>query len=122
VAGHEADVVGVVVEEIFGEGGCAEGVLEDVEVAFPVGIAVGVVFPELVAGEPECCGLVEAVGKAVSGGLATGGVAAPAPGGHPLTAVSGGVVVDGDEAYMAIAEFLAPGVDALGADVVFFGG
>ena len=48
---EEEAVVGVVVEEILGEDGGAEGVLEDEEVAFPVGITVGIVFPELVPGE-----------------------------------------------------------------------
>ena len=32
---QEETVVGVVVEEVFGKGGCAEGILEDEEVAFP---------------------------------------------------------------------------------------
>ena len=45
---QEEAVVGVVVEEILGEGCCAEGVLQNEEVAFPVGITVGIVFPELV--------------------------------------------------------------------------
>lgn len=44
---QEEAVVGVVVEEILGEGGGTEGILQDVEVAFPVGISIGVVFPEL---------------------------------------------------------------------------
>ena len=46
----EEAVVGVVVEEILGEGSRTEDVLQDEEVAFPVGISVGIVFPELVAG------------------------------------------------------------------------
>ena len=50
---QEEAVVGVVVEEILGEGVGTEGILQDVEVASPVGISIGVVFPELVAGEPE---------------------------------------------------------------------
>lgn len=49
---QEETVVGVVVEEILGEGCSAEGVLQDEEIAFPVGIPVGIVFPELVPGEP----------------------------------------------------------------------
>lgn len=49
---QEEAVVGVVVEEILRQGGAAEGILQDVEVAFPVGIPVGVVLPEHVAGEP----------------------------------------------------------------------
>ena len=70
---QEEAVVGVVVEEILGKGGCAEGVLEDEEVTFPVGIPVGIVFPELVPGEPERCSPVEAVCEPVAGGLAPGG-------------------------------------------------
>ena len=121
---QEEAVVGVVVEEILGKGGCAEGVLEDEEVTFPVGIPVGIVFPELVPGEPERCSPVEAVCEPVAGGLAAGGVAGPAAGGHPLMAVAGSIGVDGYQADISFAQLLAPGVDALGAgaegDVVFF--
>ena len=42
-------VVGVVVEEILRQGCTTEGILQDEEVAFPVGITVGVVLPELVS-------------------------------------------------------------------------
>lgn len=44
----EEAVVRVVVEEILRQGGTTEGILQDVEVAFPVGISVRVVLPELV--------------------------------------------------------------------------
>ena len=47
---QEEAVVGVVVEEILRQGCTTEGILQDVEVAFPVGITVGVVLPELVPG------------------------------------------------------------------------
>ena len=112
---QEEAVVGVVVEEILSKGRCAEGVLQDEEVAFPVGIAVGIVFPELVPGEPDCCGPVEAVCQPVAGGLATGCVAGPAAGGHPLMAVAGSIGVDGDQADIAFAQLPAPGVHSLGA-------
>ena len=56
-------VVGIVVEEILRQGCTTEGILQDVEVAFPVGITVRVVLPELVSGEPERCGTVEAIGQ-----------------------------------------------------------
>ena len=112
---QEEAVVGVVVEEILGEGGGTEGVLQDEEVAFPVGISVGVVLPELVPGKPKRSGTVEAIGQMVAGGLATGGVAGPAAGGHPLMAVAGSVGVDGYQADISLAQLLAPGVDALGA-------
>ena len=67
---QEEAVVGVVVEEILRQGGTTEGILQDVEVAFPVGISVRVVLPEFVAGKPERCGQVEAIGKPVSSRLA----------------------------------------------------
>ena len=79
-------------EEILGEGCCTKGVLEDVEVAFPVRISIEVVLPELVPGKPERCGAVEAIGQMVAGGLATGGVTGPATGVHPLLAASGGSI------------------------------
>lgn len=112
---QEEAVVGVVVEEILGEGGGTEGILQDVEVAFPVGISIGVVFPELVAGEPERSGLVQAIGKLVTGRLPFTCVAGPAADVHPLLAIAGSIGVDGDQADIAFAKLPAPGVDALGA-------
>ena len=44
---QEETVVGVVVEEILRQDGTTEGILQDVEVAFPVGITVGLVLLEL---------------------------------------------------------------------------
>ena len=49
---QEEAVVGVVVEEILRQSGGTEGILQDVEVAFPVGISVGVVLPKFVPGKP----------------------------------------------------------------------
>ena len=48
---EEGEVSGVVVEEVFTEGAGAEGVFEDGEVGFLVGVTVGVVFADLVAGK-----------------------------------------------------------------------
>lgn len=50
----------------------------------------------------------------ITGALATGSVADPAAGGHPLLAVAGSVGVDGDQADIALAQLPAPGVHALG--------
>ena len=111
----EEAVVGVVVEEILRQGCCTKRILQDVEVGFPLGISVGVVFPELVPGKPERSGAVEAIGQMVTGRLATGGVASPAAGVHPLLAVAGSVGVDGDQADIAFAQLPAPGVHSLGA-------
>lgn len=120
---QEEAVVGVVVEEILGEGVGTEGILQDVEVASPVGISIGVVFPELVAGEPERSGLIQAIGKPVTGRLPFTCVAGPAADVHPLLAIAGSIGVDRDQADIAFAQLPAPGVDALGAcpkgDIVF---
>ena len=108
-------VIGVVVEEILRQGCTTEGILQDEEVAFPVRISVGVVLPELVPGTPKRSGAVEAIGQMVTGGLATGGVAGPAAGIHPLLAIAGSVGVDGDQADIAFAQLPAPVVHAFGA-------
>ena len=68
---EEAEVFSVVVEEALREGGCTQGAGEDGEVGLEVGVAVGVVFPDLVSGKLEFGGLVEAGGQLVAGGLAT---------------------------------------------------
>ena len=55
----------VVHEEVFGEDCGAEGVAEDVEVFFPVGVVVGVVCSDASAWEVLFCCFVEAFGKFV---------------------------------------------------------
>lgn len=120
---QEEAVVRVVVEEILRRGSGTEGILQDVEVAFPVGIAVGVALPEFVPGKPQRRGSVQAIGKLVTSRLATGGVTSPAACVHPLLAIAGSIGVDRDQADIAFAQLPAPGVDALGAcpkgDIVF---
>ena len=122
---QKGQVFPVVHEEVFGEDGGAAGVAEDVKVGFEVGIAVARVLAEFVAGTMEDGGFIKAVGKAVAGGLSTGGVGAPAAGVHPLGAVSGGIDVEGDEADVVGSELGAAFVDTAHAlrewDVVFFG-
>ena len=96
------------------------GVAEDVEVFFPVGVAVaGVVGADGFAFESVAGGLVEAGGEGVGEGVAFGGVAGPAGGGVPAGAVAGGVDVDADEDDVGFAEGGAVGVDA--ADAFFEG-
>lgn len=74
---EEGEVIGIVVEKVLREGAGAEGVLQDSEVRFPVGVSVGIVFPKLMAGKAEGGCFIEAGGEAVAGGLVTGGVAVP---------------------------------------------
>ena len=96
------------------------GVAEDVEVFFPVGVAVaGVVGAAGFAFEGVAGGLVEAVGEGVGEGVAFGGVAGPAGGGVPAGAVAGGVDVDGDEEDVGGALGCADGVGS--ADAFFEG-
>ena len=84
-------------------------------VGFQEEVVVGVVFPELVAGEPERSGLVQAIGKPVTGRLPFTCVAGPAADVHPLLAIAGSIGADGDQADIEFAQLPAPGDDALGA-------
>ncbi len=97
-------------EEILRQGGTTEGIHQDEEVAFPVGVSVGVVLPELVTREQERSGAIEAIGQMVTGGLATGSVAGPAACRHPQLAIAGSIGVDGDQADIAFAQLPTPGV------------
>lgn len=94
----EEAVVGVVVEEILRQGCAAEGILEDEKVALPVWISVGVVLPEFMTRQPKGSSAVQVICQMVTSRLATGCIAGPAAGGHPLLAVAcGSVMVDGEE-------------------------
>ncbi len=74
---EELEVLPVGVEAVFGEDGWAEGVAEEVEVFFVVGVAVGVVGAEFHLREVFGCGLGELFGEGVGLGPAFGGVDAP---------------------------------------------
>ena len=105
---EEEVAVGVVIhEEVFGEDGGAGGVAEEVEVGFLVGVGVGVVGAEAVAGEVGLGGGVEGGGEGIGPGVATGGVGAPAAGGEPAVASAGGIAVDGDEEDVVFAQLAA---------------
>ena len=80
---------------------------EKVEVGFEVGVGVGVVGAEAVAGEVGLGGGVEGGGEGIGPGVATGGVGAPAAGGEPAVATAGGVAVDGDEEDVVFAQLAA---------------
>lgn len=62
---------------------------------------------ELVAGEPERSGLVQAISKLVTGRLPFTCVADPAADVHPLLAIAGIIGVDGDQADIAFAQLPA---------------
>ncbi len=114
-AEEEVTVLVVVHEEVFGEDGGADGVAEEVEGGFLVGVAVGVVGAEAHAGEVGLGGGVEGGGEGIGPGVATGGVGAPAAGGEPAVASAGGVAVDGDEEDVVFAQLAAPLVHAAAA-------
>jgi len=114
-AEEEGAVGGVVHEEVFGEDGGAGGVAEEVEVGFLVGVGIGVVGAEALAGEVGLGGGVEGGGEGIGPGVATGGVGAPAAGGEPAVAVAGSVAVDGDEEDIVFAQLPAPLVHAAAA-------
>ena len=94
---QEGKVVGVVVEKILGEDGRCIGVPEEVELRFKVGVAVGVVGANALAGKILPRGFVEAVGQFVGERVTFAGVGAPSAGFHPLGTVTGCVGVDADD-------------------------
>lgn len=113
---EEEVTVGVVVhEEVFGEDGGADGVAEEVEGGFLVGVGVGVVGAEALAGEVGLGGGVEGGSEGIGPGVSTGGVGAPAGGIVPAVAPAGGVAVDGDEEDVVFAQLAAPLVHAAAA-------
>jgi len=115
LAQKEVAVLVVVHEEVFGEDGGADGVAEEVEGGFLVGVAVGVVGTEAHAGEVGLGGVVEGGGEGISTGGTGSGVSAPAAGGEPAVATAGGVAVDGDEEDVVFAQLAAPLVHAAAA-------
>ncbi len=78
------EVGGIVHEEVLCEDCGAEGVAEDVEVFFPVGVVVGVVCSDASVWEVLFCSFVEAFGDTVRGCLAFAGVAGPSGCVEPL--------------------------------------
>lgn len=128
----------VVLEEVFGEGGCAFRVDEDVEVGFLVGVAVGMVCAEGslltvveavllvcfklvgVVGQGDAGGLVEAGGQAVAFGLSLAGIYAPAACCAPLPARTCGINVYAQVEAVVLAIMVAQAVDDAAALAQFF--
>ena len=75
-------------KSVLGQDACCICVLEDVEGGFQVGVAVGVVGAEFVAGEVLSGGFVQAGGQLVGEAVAVVGIATPAGGVMPFLAVS----------------------------------
>ena len=88
---------------------------EDVEVLLDVGISVGVVFPDAVAGQLGLRSFVEAGGQDIGLRLANSRKAAPAAGIVPIFAIAGSIDVERDQEDMVGAELLADLIDALAA-------
>lgn len=82
-AEEEVAVDRVVHEEIFHKNCRSQGVAEEVEVFLEVGVGVGVVGAEAVAGEVGLGGVVEGGGEGIGPGVATGGLGAPVAGEEP---------------------------------------
>ena len=109
---EEFQVLIIIHEEVLCEDCGAEGVAEDVEVFFPVGVVVGVVCSDASVWEVLFCGGVEAFGDTVRGCLAFAGVAGPPGCVEPFCAVSCSIDVDADEDDVGFAEGIAVGVYA----------
>ena len=119
----------VVLEEVFGEGGGAFRVEEDVEIGFLVGVAVPIVCAEGtllvvvealllvdlklvgVVGQGDAGGLVQAGGQAVAFGLPLAGIYAPAACRAPLSSRTCGIDVDAQVEAIALAIMVAQPVD-----------
>ena len=114
-AEEEVAVDRVVHEEIFHKNCRSQGVAEEVEVFLEVGVGVGVVGAEAVAGEVGLGGVVEGGGEGIGPGVTTGGLGAPVAGEEPAVAPAGGVAVDGDEEDVVFAQLAAPLVHAAAA-------
>ncbi len=75
---EELEALPVVVEAVFGEDCGAEGVAEEVEVFFVVGVAIGGSVRSFICVKFFGCGLCKLFGEGIGLGLAFGGVDAPA--------------------------------------------
>lgn len=93
---QEGEAEGGIHKSVFGKYAGGVGVFEDVEGRFQVGVSVGGVGAEFVAGKVLSGGFVQTGGQFVGEAVAVVGVAAPAGGVVPFLAVAGGVHVDGD--------------------------
>ena len=88
---------------------------ENVVVLLNVGISVGVVFPDAVAGQLGLRSFIEAGGQGIGLRLANSRKAAPAAGIVPFFAIAGSVDVEGDQEDLVGAEMLADLIDASAA-------
>ena len=104
-----------VVEEGFSQDSRAEGVAQEIEVGFPVGISIRPVETHPVAGEVSEGGIAEAGGQPVGRGRSAGGIAAPTCGVLPFRTVAGGIAVDADEDDVLTANSSAVVIDSAAA-------
>lgn len=81
---EKSEVIGIGHEEILGEDRWAEGMAEDVEILFPVGITIGIVGADAPGREVLACGCVEGIGKSICLCVAWAGVATPSGSLAPL--------------------------------------
>ena len=88
---------------------------ENVVVLLNVGISVGVVSPDAVAGQLGLCSFIEAGCQGIGFRLANSREAAPAAGVEPFFAVAGSVDVERDQEDLVGAVLLADLIDALAA-------
>ena len=88
---------------------------QDIEFGFKVGVSVGVVGSEALAGQMESGGIIQAGGQFVSFGVAVGGIGTPAGDIVPAVAHSGGVAVNGDEDNILLANGPAESIDTAAA-------
>ena len=100
----------------------ARSVAKEVEGSFLIRIPVRIVEAHPMTGQVLQSGLAKIIRKSISGGLSSGGVAAPAIGIVPFVATAGGVHVNGDQSNVARSQLRAKEVGpaaALGERYIF---
>lgn len=112
---EEGYIVPIIHEEVLGQDSRAGGMPEDVEVFLKVGISVGIIFPDTMAGQLGLRSFIEAGGQGIGLRLANSREAAPAAGVEPFFAVAGSIDVERDQEDLVGAELLADLIDALAA-------
>lgn len=85
---------------------------EDVEVLLQVRITIRIIGAEPVVGQVGFRGIVELRCQGVSGRVASGGIAAPPTGFHPMLTVSCSIDMNGNQYHLIAPETLADLIDS----------
>lgn len=98
-------------EEILYDNAWRDGPAEDVEIDLQVGIAIGIVGAEALAGKTKLCGIVQAGSKCIGLGISPCGVSTPAGCIEPFITLTRCIGVDGNEDDIILAQKSANLID-----------